>query len=95
MVSLPSTVDPSDGGPVVSVLQRFQSAQAGDGRLRVVFADSVVSRNFAPEVTLSDIAREVKDLSRRRHREPVAIHVTLSAPLISTHSLKSIRYSAQ
>jgi hypothetical protein len=90
----PYTVDSGNRDIAVSVRQYIRSAQASDNRLRVIFADSVVSRNFAPEATLADIARQVASLSRRRHRGPVAIDVTVSAPLTSTYSPRSIRGAA-
>ena len=62
----PYKVDSSNRPIPVGFRQYVKSAS--DNRLRVVFPDSVVSRNFPPGATLADIAQKVHSLSRRRHR---------------------------
>jgi hypothetical protein len=88
-------VDSGNRAIPVGFRQYVKSARASDNRLRVIFADSIVSRNFAPEATLADIAHQVRSLSRRWHRGPVMIDVTVSAPLTPTYSPRRIRGVAQ
>ena len=58
-------------------MQTAQVDHSGESRLRFVFHDAVVSMNLAADATLEEVARRLSELSSRRHRNPVAIDVTL------------------
>jgi hypothetical protein len=51
---------------------------AGDGRVKFVFSDTVVTLSLATDATFEDIARTLGDLKTSRHGNPVAIDVTLA-----------------
>ena len=67
-----------DGQIAENIMQSIQDGRAGDGHLRFVFRDAVVSFDLAADVTCGEIARRLRELSPRRHRNPVAIDITLA-----------------
>jgi hypothetical protein len=58
-------------------MQPTQVEPTRDSRLRIIFDDTVVSFSVAAEVTLTEIARRLDELSSWRRAEPVAIDVIL------------------
>ncbi len=53
-------------------------AHAGDGRLRFVFDDAVVSFRLPANATLEDVARTWRELTPEHHGNPIAIDVTMA-----------------
>ena len=57
-------------------MQSIQGHPAPHGRLRFVFRDTVVSLGIVADLTFGEIARTLRELSRQRFGDPVAIDVT-------------------
>jgi len=58
-------------------MRTIRMNNAGDGRLRFVFEDAVLSFNLVASPTFEDIARSLRTLAPR-HGELVAIDLTLA-----------------
>ena len=59
-------------------MQPVQIDHLRHSRLRLMYSDAVVSFNLASNVTFSEIARKLDELSVERHGSPLAIDVTLT-----------------
>jgi hypothetical protein len=68
-----------------STMRTIRMNNAGDGRLRFVFEDAVLSFNLAASPTFEDIARSLRALAPR-HGELVAIDLTLAVSLATLAS---------
>jgi len=65
------------------------SDPVGNRRLRFVFDDAVLTFPLAAGATFEDIARTLAEVASRHAGEPVAIDITLPAPLGARFALRN------